>query len=177
MKENHREGEEGEYIPYMACSYCQFWGTDSSWDSRLLADSLYLWLQDELHLSLKECSGDVLLGWEAVRFHSPSPNYRELRYAIQTFRNPGLLPVGEPLPVWFSGRVSVNGTVCLMGQPRIWSPRHRNGPIRFLEPFCHLEENSISSYLFKECSWPYLIAINRSSQDVTSSVVSWECSL
>lgn len=50
-------------------------------------------------------------------------------------------------------------------------------PIRFLEPFCHLEENSVPSYLFKECSRPYLIAITRSSQDITGCVVSQECSL
>lgn len=40
----------------------------------------------------------VLLGWEAVRFHSPSPNYRELRYAIQTFLNPGPVAWGRASP-------------------------------------------------------------------------------
>lgn len=82
----------------------------------------------------------------------------------------------EPHLEWFNGKMSVHGTVHLTGQPRIWSPGHRNGPIRFLEPFCHLEENSVPSYLFKECSRPYLLAINRSSQDVTGCVISWECS-
>lgn len=89
--------------------------------------------------------------------------------------NQDRLPIGGLHPERFSERMSVNGIVHLMGQPRIWSPGHRNGPIRFLEPFCHLEENSVPSYLFKSAQG--LIAINRSSQEITSYSISWECSL
>lgn len=66
-------------------------------------------------------SGHVLMGGEAVRFHSPS-NYRELGHPILTFLKPGLISYGSgggPPPEWFSGRMSANGTVHLIGQSRI----------------------------------------------------------
>lgn len=51
------------------------------------------------------------MGWEAVRLDSPSPPHRDL----------GLIAYGggEPSPEWFSWRMSANGTVHLIGQPRI----------------------------------------------------------
>lgn len=112
----------------------------------------------------------------------PPPNHWKLSYAILTFLKPGLTAYGGGGSLTRSGsmgKCQLMGQFTSwapMGQPRIWSPGHRNGPIRFLEPFCHLEENSVPSYLFKECSRPYLIAINRSSRDVTGCVISCECS-
>lgn len=49
--------------------------------------------QHEPHLSLKDSSGDVPLGWDAGRFRSLF-NFRELCYAILTFLKPGLVAVG-----------------------------------------------------------------------------------
>lgn len=34
------------------------------------------------------------MGWEAVRFHAPSLNYRDLAHAILTFLKPGLIAYG-----------------------------------------------------------------------------------
>lgn len=61
------------------------------------------------------------MDWEAVRFHSPSSNHRDLGHAILTFLKPGLVAYGGrgPHPEGFSGRVSANGTVHLIGQSRI----------------------------------------------------------
>jgi hypothetical protein len=196
IKENHREGEGGNTFPIWhvpivnpgeqrarGAAYQFLWLTllTHGWMGDLPTCE-----ENNLHLSLKECSGDILLGWEAVEFYPPSPSYRELCYTILTSLNllrhfdipePSLVAYSGAHPDWVSRRVSVDRTICLMGQPRISTPEHRNSPIRFLEPFCHLEENSIPLYLFKECSRPYLIAINRSSQDITGSVFNWECSL
>lgn len=49
---------------------------------------------------------------------------------------------------------------------------HQNigtAPSDFLSHFCHLEENSVPSYLFKECSRPYLIAITSSSHNILAT--------
>lgn len=53
------------------------------------------------HTCHTRVSGDEPRGWEAVRFYSPSPHYRDLGHAILTFLKPGLiLPFegGGPLP-------------------------------------------------------------------------------
>lgn len=39
-------------------------------------------------------SGDMPMGWEAVRFHAPSLDYRNLAHAILTFLKPGLIAYG-----------------------------------------------------------------------------------
>lgn len=123
-------------------------------------------------------SGEVLIGWEAAG--SESPNHGELGRATLTFLK------AEQIASRRAGQaLTHSGSVANVSErdssphrtTQIWSQGHRNGPIVFLEPFCHLEENSVPSYLFKECSRPYLIATNRSRQDIAGCVISWECSL
>lgn len=57
------------------------------------------------------------MGWEAVRFHSPSPNSRELGHAILTFLKPGLTVCGVGEGLTRSGSM---GKCQLMGQFTSW---------------------------------------------------------
>lgn len=115
---------------------------------------------------------DVLLGREALA-SSPISSLQAVlpccNFELPEPR-PGCLQ--EPYPEPFLGSESVNRTAQNL------NVRTKNSSIRFFffEPFCHLEESSKTSYLFKECSRPYLIAINRSSQEMTSPVIHNECS-
>lgn len=116
------------------------------------------------------CSRDVLLGWEA-QASSPISSLQALLLCCNfdlPEPRPGCLQ--EPYPEPFLGSESVDRTAQNL------SVRTKNSSIRFFEPFCHLEESSETSYLFKECSRPYLLAINRSSQEMSSPAIRCECS-
>lgn len=101
------------------------------------------------------------MGWEAVRLDSPSPPHRDL----------GLIAYGrgEPSLEWFSWRMSADGTVHSQDNPESDHQNIGTAPSDFLSHFCHLEENSVPSYLFKECSRPYLIAITSSSHNILAT--------
>lgn len=121
MTENHREGEGGETHSLQGMFLLLTLGTDHSWGSRgVRCLALCLWpcggrLRGSKinHICHTRVSGDELRGWEAVRFYSPSPHYRELGHAILTFLKPGLIAF------WGRGALTQSGSVgeCLrMGQ-------------------------------------------------------------
>jgi hypothetical protein len=160
MKENNREGEGGEIHSLNGMFLLLILGNRSllgqqtsssgslppsvaAWGSCLCVNKINCPCHTRIFLEMCWCIG------RAVRLPSSSPNDRELSHAILTFLNPGLIAYGGASPRVVQWENVSKWDSSPHGTTRIWSPGHRNGPIRFLEPFCHLEENSVPSYLFK----------------------------
>ena len=160
MKENNREGEGGEIHSLNGMFLLLILGNRSllgqqtsssgslpssvaAWGSCLRVNKINCPCHTRIFLEMCWCIG------RAVRLPSSSPNARELSHAILTFLNPGLIAYRGASPRVVQWENVSKWDCSPHGTTRIWSPGHRNGPIGFLEPSCHLEENSVPSYLFK----------------------------
>lgn len=109
------------------------------------------------------------MGWEVVRFHSPSPNYRELGHAIWTFLKPGLIAYGgastrvvqwENVSEWDSSPHGTTQNLIDHSPPPAW---HSRLPCAVLPACSSLRPAPAScTRLFRQalvCSHPWAVLI------------------